>query len=82
MKKTLLKFFAVAALAMAVTVPASAQFNLKKAISAGAKAAQAVTLTDAQMAAYVKESVDWMDEHNPVTPDDDHYTIRLKKLTE
>ncbi len=82
MKKTLLKFFAVAALAMAVTVPASAQFNLKKAISAGAKAAQAITLTDAQMAAYVKESVDWMDEHNPVTPDDDPYTIRLKKLTE
>lgn len=81
MKRTLLKIFAVA-VAMACTVPASAQFNLKKAISAGTKAAQALTLTDQQMAAYVKESVDWMDANNPVTPDDDPYTIRLKKLTE
>ena len=51
---------------LAVTLPASAQFNLKKAISGGAKAVKALTLTDAQMAAYVKESVDWMDKHNPV----------------
>ena len=53
---------------LAVTLPASAQFNLKKAISGGAKAVKALTLTDAQMAAYVKESVDWMDKHNPVLP--------------
>lgn len=66
---------------MAVTVPASAQFNLKKAISGGAKAVKALTLTDAQMAAYVKESVDWMDKHNPVLPEDDPYTVRLRKLT-
>lgn len=66
---------------MAVTVPASAQFNLKKAISGGAKAVKALTLTDAQMAAYVKESVDWMDKHNPVLPEDDPYTMRLRKLT-
>ncbi|MDE7471334.1 MAG: M48 family metallopeptidase [Paramuribaculum sp.] len=63
-------------------VPAAAQFNLKKAVGGAAKAAQAVTLTDAQMAAYVKESVDWMDKHNPVLPDDDPYTIRLKKLVD
>lgn len=61
--------------------PASAQFNLKKAISGGAKAEKALTLTDAQMAAYVKESVDWMDKHNPVLPEDDPYTVRLRKLT-
>ncbi len=61
--------------------PASAQFNLKKAISGGAKAVKALTLTDAQMAAYVKESVDWMDKHNPVLPEDDPYTVRLRKLT-
>lgn len=60
----------------------SAQFNLKKAVSGAAKAAQALTLTDAQMAAYVKESVDWMDKNNPVLPEDDPYTIRLRKLTE
>ena len=81
MNKNFLKVLAVA-LGLAVTAPASAQFNLGKAISAGAKAAKAATLTDAQMAAYVKESVAWMDEPHPVTPDDDPYTIRLKKLTE
>lgn len=32
---------------LAVTLPASAQFNLKKAISGGAKAVKALTLTDA-----------------------------------
>ena len=42
---------------------------------------QAFTLTDDQMAAYVKESVDWMDKHNPVLPEDDPYTQRLRKLT-
>lgn len=62
-------------------IPVSAQFNLKKAISGGAKAVKALTLTDAQMAAYVKESVDWMDKHNPVLPEDDPYTVRLRKLT-
>lgn len=66
---------------LAVAAPASAQFNLKKALSGGAKAVKALTLTDAQMAAYVKESVDWMDKNNPVLPEDDPYTVRLRKLT-
>ncbi len=66
---------------LAVTLPASAQFNLKKAISGGAKAVKALTLTDAQMAAYVKESMDWMDKHNPVLPENDPYTERLRELT-
>ncbi|MCM1503662.1 MAG: M48 family metallopeptidase [Muribaculum sp.] len=65
-----------------IAIPGFAQFNLKKAIGAAQKAVQAVTLTDAQMAQYVKESVDWMDKNNPVLPDDDPYSIRLKKLTE
>ena len=60
-------------------MPASAQFNLKKAIGGATKAVQASTLTDAQMAEYVKESVDWMDKNNPVTPDDNPYTIRLEE---
>ena len=41
---------------MAVAIPVSAQFNIKKAVSGAAKAAKALTLTDAQMASYVKES--------------------------
>ena len=62
--------------------PANAQFNLKKAVGSATKAVQAFTLTDQQMADYVKESVDWMDKHNPVLPADDPYTQRLNKLVE
>ena len=65
-----------------VAIPAQAQFNLKKAVSAAAKTAKAVTLSDEQMADYVRESVNWMDQHNPVLPDDNPYTIRLKTLTD
>lgn len=76
-----LKVFLLA-LCVAGAFPAMAQFNLKKAISGVAKTAQAVTLTDEQMAEYVKEYIDWMDEHNQVCADDNDYTVRLKKLTE
>lgn len=69
-------------LSLAVIMPAHAQFNLKKAASGLGKAAKALTLTDEQMVQYVKEYIDWMDEHNPVLPADDPYTIRLAKLTE
>ena len=61
---------------------ASAQFNLKKAAGSLTKAAQAATLTDDQMVAYVKEYIDWMDKNNPVCPADNPYAIRLAKLTE
>ena len=61
---------------------AHAQFNLKKAVGGAVKATQAFTLTDAQMAEYVKESVDWMDKNNPVLPDDSPYVQRLARLTE
>ena len=66
----------------ASSVPAMAQFNLKKAISGAVKATQAVTLTDEQMSEYVKEYITWMDANNQVCADDNEYTIRLKKLTE
>lgn len=69
-------------LMLVAAAPAHAQLNLKKAINAGAKAVKAFTLTDAQMADYVKESVDWMDKHNPVPGEDDPYTQRLRRLTE
>lgn len=69
-------------LCLAGVTPAMAQFNLKKAVSGAAKAVKAATLTDEQMAAYVKEYIDWMDQHNQVCADDNPYTIRLKKLTE
>ncbi len=68
-------------LALCVAMPAAAQFNLKKGLSALEKGAQALTLTDEQMAAYVRQSVDWMDKNNPVLPEDSPYVQRLRKLT-
>lgn len=79
------KFFAKSAVILLCTVvasPAMAQFNLKKALGGAAKATQAVTLSDSQMAAYVKEYIDWMDAHNPVCAADDPYAMRLNRLTE
>ena len=81
MKKHLVKVLMAVAI-LAGTNLAHAQFNLKKAVGSATKAVQAFTLTDQQMADYVKESVDWMDKHNPVLPDDDPYTQRLNKLVE
>lgn len=75
--RSLILLFAAASMAP----DASAQFNLKKAIGAGSKAVQAFTLTDEQMAAYVKEAVDWMDKNNPVPDEKNPYTVRLRKLT-
>ncbi len=81
MKRVILRIVMAVAL-IGTATPAFAQFNLKKAIGGATKAVQAFTLTDAQMAAYVKESVDWMDKNNPVLPEDDPYTQRLRKLPE
>lgn len=81
MLKLSLKSLAIFGL-ICISAPAYGQFNLKRAVGSVDKAVQAFTLTDEQMAEYVKESVKWMDEHNPVAPDDSPYTIRLKKLTE
>ena len=77
-----MKKITFAILFVLAVLPVSAQFNLSKAIGGAAKAAKALTLTDADMAAYVKESVDWMDTHNPVLPEDNPYTVRLGNLTE
>lgn len=81
MKRLIVKS-AVALFCTVAAVPAAAQFNFKKAIGGAQKAVQAATLTDAQMAAYVKEYIEWMDKNNPVCADDDAYTLRLKKLTQ
>lgn len=62
-------------------LPAAAQFNLGKAVSAGKKAAQAITLSDSQMSQYVKEYIDWMDTNNKVSEAGSPYTKRLDSLT-
>ena len=80
--KNSLKALVFSLMCLIAAMPASAQFKAGKVLNGLGKAAQAVTLTDAQMAAYVKEYIDWMDKHNPVLPDTDPYVKRLKKLTE
>lgn len=61
--------------------PCSAQFNLSKGLSALSKGAQALTLSDADMANYVKEYITKMDEINPVSASDSKYSVRLSNLT-
>jgi putative metalloprotease len=55
-----------------------------KQIKAATTAVQAFTLTDAQIAAYCQEYIDWMDTHNPVCDDSDPgmkvYADRLANL--
>lgn len=79
--KKILASIAILAMALICAPTASAQFNLKKAADGALKGAKALTLTDAQMAAYVKEYIDWMDTHNEVCSEDHEYTQRLRRLT-
>lgn len=81
MKRTFMKV-AVLLLMTLCEMPAAAQFNIGKAASGALKAGKAATLTDAQMAQYVKESIDWMDKNNKVCAANDPYTLRLNKLTQ
>lgn len=70
------------------TNPENAQFGKikidKKQVDAVAKTAHALTLTDAEIAAYCQEYIDWMDTHNPVCDDSDPgkkaYADRLAKI--
>lgn len=77
MFKKLILSVALVAGGLIAPVPASAQFNLSKAAKGLGKAVEAATLTDAQMSAYVKEYIDWMDKNNPVLPDSDPYVKRF-----
>ena len=80
MKKVAFRFL-IFVLLLGSSVQADAQFNLARALGALFKTAQAFTLSDEQMAAYVKESVEQMDKNNTVLPEDSKYTQRLRRLT-
>lgn len=78
------------ALVVVYAFSANAQFGKvkinQKQVDALGKGAQALTLTDAEIAAYCKEYVDWTDVHNPVctTKDKDAKmkaaALRLEKI--
>lgn len=85
MKKIILTLCIIAG-AMTCAQPAAGQFlkklNTGKLINAAKSAATAMTLTDEQMAQYVKQSVDQMDRENKVSEPNSPYTQRLNRLTE
>ena len=67
--------------ALMAPATAAAQLNVGRLSKMANSAVQGLTLTDEQMAAYVKESVDWMDRNNPVADANSPYTQRLNRLT-
>lgn len=78
------KFILNGMMALMMLTPAAsvnAQVNLGRILSAGTKTIQALTITDNQMASYVKSSVEQMDKENKVCSSSDPYTIRLAKIT-
>ena len=58
------------------------KLNAGKLLSAGKDVAKAITLSDDDIARLSRESVEWMDAHNPVADDSTSYGARLKRLTE
>lgn len=80
MKTTNLLKALVTVVCLAAATPAMA-LDLGKTLSSAVKVTQAATLTDEQMAEYVKEYIDWMDKNNKVCDAKSPYTVRLNKLT-
>ncbi|MDE6811842.1 MAG: M48 family metallopeptidase [Muribaculaceae bacterium] len=68
-------------LALCMVLPSSAQINVGKVFSAVGKGVQALTITDSQLASYVKQSVEQMDRQNTVLPAGSPYVERLNRLT-
>lgn len=53
-----------------------------KLLNAGKDVVRAVSLTDEEIARLSRQSVEWMDAHNPVAADTTTYALRLKRLTQ
>ncbi len=76
------KHILLSASALMISSASIGQIKLNgKSVGAAAKAVKAVTLSNEDVIAYTKEYIEWMDENNPVAPDDDELAIRLKNLT-
>lgn len=76
---TLLFISAVATGSFAQIKIGKQTLNVNKAASAAGNLVKSATLTDADVAQLSKESVDWMDAHNPI--DKGKYAERLERLT-
>lgn len=80
--KKLIYTIAIAAAGAFLMPSVQAQLSLGRLGNAVKQGVQAFTLTDQQMADYVKESVTWMDNNNKVSDANSPYTKRLNRLTE
>ncbi|MGN0201284.1 MAG: M48 family metallopeptidase [Candidatus Cryptobacteroides sp.] len=58
------------------------QLNSGYLLSGGQKLAQAATLTDEQMAAYVGQTIAKLDSENIVLPESDEYVKRVRRITQ
>ncbi|MBC9797502.1 M48 family metallopeptidase [Sinomicrobium weinanense] len=78
----LLRLSATGVLVVTMSLTAGAQIKLNKnVLKSGSKVVKAVTLSDEEVIAYTREYIQWMDENNPVAPENDELAQRLKKLT-
>ena len=64
-----------------VLVSCSETFNATRALQGGLMAAQALTLSDEQVQAYVHEYITQLDAQSKVLPESNAYTKRLRNLT-
>lgn len=71
----------IIAMGLLAAPAANAQFDLGRALQGGIEAIQAATLTDAQVAQYVAQSVAYMDQQNKVLPASSPYVQRLNRIT-
>lgn len=67
---------------LCTTISANAQINWSRMLGGATKAFQAVTLTDEQMAEYVREYVQKLDATNQICPSGSTYAVRLNRLTQ
>lgn len=74
------KFLALLATAM-LFVSCGQNFNAAYLLSSGVKIAQAASITDEQMKAYVSQYVQQLDAQSPVLPESNAYVKRMRNLT-
>lgn len=76
MKKIVLILFVAG-----LTLSSCATFNKEALIQGGLQAAQAATVTDSEIRAYVSQYIAKLDATNTVLPESNTYTKRLRKIT-
>lgn len=76
------KFISLCAAAlMLVSCATLSSLNPERLVQSGVYAAQALTLSDAQVQAYVSQYITQLDAQSTVLPESNAYTKRLRKLT-